>query len=154
MENALPLYLVCVDENPESLLALKLAGMKAHAGGGHVVLLHVLPPLDFTGAPGVDERMRSEQRMAAERLLADMAVEASAWCTPGVLLREGQVGEEILACAMEYMQAGMLVLGWPEAGSGRGRLLAWLVAQPASKLFMPLLLVPGHLTDQQLQALA
>ena len=70
-----------------------------------------------------------------------------------LLLREGAIGEEILAGVAEDPEINMLVLGMAHHTTARGKLAAWLAGQLGNKLFVPLLMVPGNLTDQQLEAL-
>ncbi len=147
-------YLVCVDSREESRVALRLACMKAAASGGSVDLLHVITPADFQTLGAIADRMREERRGEGEQLLKNLSEEANRYgITPSLLLREGAAGDEILAAAFEDPNINMIVIGIAQHGSGRGTLAAWLAGQLGSKLFVPLLMVPGNLTDQQLQAL-
>jgi nucleotide-binding universal stress UspA family protein len=148
-------FLVCVDQRPESKVALRLACMKAAARGGAVDILHVVPPADFQTLGSVAERMREERRGEAEQVLKTLADEAAAahGITPSLMLREGAAGEGILAAALEDADVNMLVIGIAQQSSGRGTLAAWLAGQLGVKLFIPLLMVPGNLTDQQLLSL-
>lgn len=149
-----PKYLVCVDSESESQVALRLACAKAAARAGTVNIIHVIPPADFQTLHAVADRMRAEQLAEAQALTARLAQEVLAHCgfTPGILLREGPIGEEILAAANEDVDATMMVLGVAEHHASRGKLTGWLATQLGTKLFIPLLLVPGNLTDQQLEA--
>lgn len=148
-------YLVCVDGAAESQTALNLACAKAVMRGMRVALLHVIPPMDFQALPGVAERMQGELRETAETMLARMAERAHAITggLPAILLREGEVGEEITAAAMEDPDVALLVLGVAEEAANRNRLLSWLAAQLGNRLLVPMLLVPGKLTDDQLRKL-
>lgn len=150
-----PKYLVCVDEKPESQVALRLACVKAAARGGTINLIHVVPPADFQTLHAVADRMNAERRAEAEALLQRLSAEAFAasGLVPVLILREGAIGEEIIAAALDHHDATMLVLGVGEHSASRGRLTAWLAAQLGSRLLIPLLLVPGNLTDQQLETL-
>lgn len=148
-------YLVCASDTPEARAALKLACLKAKSCGGLVDVLHVIPPADFQTLSGIADRMRDEQHEAAERLLQSIAEEAYDSCgiRPSLIVREGQIGDAIITVATEDPDIDMLVIGVSEA-KGRGTLVSWLAAQLGNRLPVPLLLVPGTLTDQQLQALA
>lgn len=147
-------YLVCVDNREESRVALRLACMKAVARGSRVGMLHVIPPGDFQTLGMVADRMREERHAEAEQLLTKLADEANTafGIRPSIMLREGIIGDEILATALEDPDVNMIVIGIAQA-TGRGTLAAWLAAQLGHKLFIPLLMVPGNLTDQQLQSL-
>lgn len=150
-----PKYLVCVDEREEARIGLRLAAAQAAARGGVIDILHIIPPADFQTLSGIAERMEQEQRAEAEKLMRGLSEEvfAQAGITPGQVIRQGAIGEEILAAAMADYDISMLVLGVAENTSGRGKLVSWLASQLGSKLFTPLLLVPGNLTDQQLRTL-
>jgi len=148
-------FLVCVDRGPEAKVALRLACLKALRRGGLVAMVHVIPPADFQTIHAVADRMRQERRQEAEHLLQSLADEAYAatGTHPEFILREGKTGDEILAAVMEDHDATMLVIGAAQQNSGRGTLAGWLASQLGSRLLIPLLLVPGNLTDQQIEAL-
>ncbi len=150
-----PRYLVCVDKRSESQVALRLASAKASARGGMLSLVHVIEKPDFQTLTGVADRMQAEQRAEAESLMQQMASEiyVKSGVTACIVLREGQIGEEILAYAAEEHDATMLVLGVAEHSASRGKLTGWLASQLGSRLLIPLLLVPGNLTDAQLENL-
>lgn len=150
-----PKYLVCVDSREECKAALRLACMKARARSGVVHLLHVIAPADFQTLGTIADRMREERQKEGEQLLKTLSDEAVAGfgITPTPLLREGAAGDEIVAAALEDHDIIMLVLGTAHHAHGRGKLALWLAGQLGSKLFVPLLMVPGNLTDQQLQNL-
>jgi len=148
-------HLVCVDAREESRVALRLACMKAQARGSAVDILHVIPPADFQTLGGVAERMREERVAEGEQLLKKLADEAVAnhGITPGLILREGAAGDEILGVVQGDTDINVLTIGVAPHSTGRGKLTAWLAAQLGSKLFIPLLMVPGNLTDEQLHGL-
>jgi len=150
-----PKHLVCVDSREESRVALRLACMKAQARGSAVNILHIIPPADFQTLGAIADRMREERRAEGEQLLKKLADVANAnhGITPGLILREGQAGDEILAVALEDPDINVLVIGVAPQSAGRGKLAAWLAGQLGSKLFIPLLMVPGNLTDEQLLSL-
>jgi nucleotide-binding universal stress UspA family protein len=148
-------YLVCVDNREESRVALRLACMKARVRGHRVTLLYVIAPSDFQTLGTVAERMREERMQEGQNLLNALAQEAitTYGVTPNTLLREGVVGEEIVATVNADPDINMIAIGVAHHISGRGTLTAWLAAQLGNKLFVPLMMIPGNLTDQQLQGL-
>lgn len=148
-------YLVCVDAREESKVGLRLACMKANARGSKVGILHVIPPADFQTLGAIADRMREERKREGEELLNTLAdiAHATYGVRPSMHLREGQTGDEILAAAMEDTDINMLVIGVANQSSSRGKLTAWLAGQLGGKLLVPLLMVPGNLTDQQLLTL-
>jgi nucleotide-binding universal stress UspA family protein len=150
-----PKYMVCVDLREESRVALRLACMKAVARGGSVSMIHVIAPADFQTLGAIADRMREERKSEGEQLLATLADEAFAnyGIRPSLILREGPTGDEIINASLEDHDVIMLVIGIASQSSGRGNLASWLAGQLGNKLLTPLLMVPGNLTQQQLQSL-
>jgi nucleotide-binding universal stress UspA family protein len=150
-------FLVCVSgsDNSASRVALRLACLRARKCGGLVDMLHVIEPLSADPLMGIGEKLREESRARAEALMQELCAEAhaTAGITPSILLREGNVAEEIVKAAMEDCDAHMLVLGVTQGSARQGKLVAWLAAQMGESLLVPLLLVPGNLTDQQIDEL-
>lgn len=148
-------YLVCVDNRDESLAALRLACMKAKVRNGSVEMLHIIPPADFQTLGMIADRMCEERRTEAELLLTRLQslAEEGFGIRPHYILREGSVGDEVVSTAMDDSDITMLVIGTAQQGTGRGSLASWLAAQLGDKLLVPLLMVPGNLTDYQLEKL-
>lgn len=148
-------FVVCVDKSDASRVALRFACIKAMKCDGVVDMLHVMEPPQSDALLGVTKAMRSEAREAGEALMQELCREANdiADIMPSIQLREGKVGEEIAKAAMEDPDAKMLVLG-VNSGSKRGKLIAHLSTQMAESLLIPVLLVPGNLTDQQIEELS
>ena len=150
-----PKYLVCIDGREESRTALRLACMKARARGSAVGMLHVITPADFQTLGAIADRMREERHREGEQLLQKLADEAATryGIAPTMVLREGQTGDEILTAVLEDPDINMIVIGVAQASNTRGKLAAWLASQLGGKLLIPLMMVPGNLTDQQLESL-
>lgn len=148
-------YLVCIDGRDECWAALRLACMKARVRGGKVDMLHVIPPADFQSLGGVAERMREERLAEGNTLLEKMAndVATAYGIAPQKILREGTPGEEIIKASLSDPNIITVVIGIAADHSGRGKLASWLAGQLGGKLLTPLLMVPGNLTDEQLQQL-
>lgn len=150
-------FLVCVDAREESLVALRFACLKASKSGATIKMLHVIPPSDMQGLLGVTERMRQERQQEAQATLARWR-EAVQEYGPASLLsevREGPVGDEVLHSVQQDVEVNIVILGVAPASQGnRGKLSGWLAGQLGNRLLVPLVLVPGNLTDQQLEALA
>ena len=149
-------FLVCVDKSPVSRVALHFACVKAKKRGGLVDMLHIMePPADFQGLAAVADKMREERREEAEELMQELAEDAGkAGIMPSILLREGSIGEAIIGAVQEDFDVKMLVLGAAPSNSGRGKLVGWLGNQLGDKLLIPLMLVPGNLTEQQIEELS
>lgn len=149
-------YLVCVDGRKECRVALRLACMKVQARSGNITLLNVVPPADFQTLGSIADRMRTERLQEGEALLASLSDEAirDFGITPTLLLLEGSAGEKIVETAMNDPNIVILVLGISlNQHTGVGKLSSWLISQLNATLLIPMLLVPGNLTDEQLSNL-
>jgi hypothetical protein len=152
---ASPKFLVCVDQHDESVAALKFACLKATTRGAIVDIIHILPPADFQTLGMVAERMSEERRTEGEQLLRRLSEEAQRlYGVPtGLILREGSAGDELIKVISEMQDVSVLIVGTAHHMKGRGKLAAWLAQQLGQKLFIPLLMVPGNLTEDQIRAL-
>ena len=148
-------FLVCVAHDKHSAVAARFAAMRAQNSGGGVALLHVTQPPEFQHWAAVGERMREETLDEAELLLDEMAgeVENLLGAKPSRHIREGRIGEEILAHIEESESIDLLVVGAAPPDDGHGSLISWLAGQLAGRLKIPLVIVPGNLSDQQLRDL-
>ncbi|MFC3675250.1 universal stress protein [Ferrovibrio xuzhouensis] len=148
-------FLVVVDDTQESRVALRYATRRARNIRCGVVLLRVVEPVDFQQWAGVAEIMRSEAHEAAEGLLQTLAeqVNKESGLMPELVIREGMVREEVLALIDADPDIRMLVLAAAPGGQGPGPLVTALAGQMAGDLSFPITVVPGSLTDEQIDRL-
>lgn len=148
-------FLVCVDERKESQMALRFACLKARKRNGVVEILHVVEKAEMQSLFRASAKMRHEKieeaRLMMERL-SQMAKNITGK-EPEILLKEGAIGDTIVKTAEDDNDVNMLVIG-VSPGSSRGSLVAWLSTQLGEKLLMPMMLVPGNMTDQQMMEIA
>jgi len=156
MSATLKKYLVCVDGSPNSEVALRFACALAKRRSGEVILLHILEPADFQTLFALADKILEEEKAKAEGLLQKLVQVAENYCgiTPTILLRVGRLGEEVIKAATEDADISMIVLGSAPARSEKGKLSSWLSTKLGETLLIPLLLVPGNLTDLQIEELA
>ena len=149
-------YLVCVDGSDASRVASRFACKKAIKNGGSVELLHIVSTADLQNLFGVMGKMREEQRQESEILLKAMSESAfqATGLTPSVQIREGRLGEEIINATLEDNNVNMLVVGVSPAASDRHTLANWLSEKLGDRLLIPVMLVPGNLTDLQMEELS
>lgn len=146
-------FLVCVDGSKDCRVAMRFACLRARNTDGYVVLLHVVEPEDFQHWVAVEKLMAEERRAEAEALLNELAAEVHdfAGFRPAVAVREGRRAEEILNLVEEDPSIDILVLGAAPEGEGSNELVRGLSAQLTKRLTIPLTIVPGNLTDAQLE---
>jgi nucleotide-binding universal stress UspA family protein len=149
-------FLVVVDQTPECRVALRFAARRAQHTGGIVTLLYVVLPADFQQWAGVERKMREEAHQEAERALHEAAktVNDIVGQTPELVIREGRPADEIRALVKEDRAISIMVLAAGTSKEGPGPLVS-LVAGPAANAYpIPVTVVPGSLTDEQVDALA
>lgn len=145
-------FLVVVDDSPERMVALRYACLRALRSGGRVALLRVIEPAEGAVWGGVEEMMRQERREHAERALNEIAAEVNAITggLPILLIREGVPRDELLALLNEDPRISVLVLASSPDSSGPGPLITSLTGRYASRVHVPITIVPGNITEEEL----
>lgn len=149
------IFLVVVDETDEMRVALRYAALRAFHTGGKVALLAVAEPAGIQQFAAIEARMEEEAREQAEQLLAKLSSEIKDVCgsTPILYLRSGRRGEELLALIDEEPSISVVVLGAGTGKEGPGPLITAMVSSSA-KLRVPVTIVPGGLSEEQIAAVA
>jgi hypothetical protein len=100
--------------------------------------------------------MKEERREEAEALLQKLAAEVTqmAGTMPIIYIREGRRRDELLAMIDEEKSISILVLAASTGSEGPGPLVSALTGKLASKLRIPITIVPGSLTEPQIDSLA
>lgn len=149
-------WLVVIDETEECDRALKFAGFRVRRTGGTVVLLNVIPPDTFQHWIGVENVMRAEAMRDAEKLLQDRKNELARLGDFRVetLIREGRPAEEVDALIEADKDIVILVLAAAASSEGPGPLVTSIASRGANALPIPVAIVPGNLTDEQIEALS
>jgi nucleotide-binding universal stress UspA family protein len=149
-------FLVVVDETPEHHLAVHYAARRAAHTGGRLALLNVIEPVEVQHWISVQELAQEERREAAEQLMQRLCDEIApiAGAMPVVYIREGRPQEQLLALIAEEPSISILVLGAGTGQSGPGPLMSYLTGKPAARLRIPITIVPGGLTLEQIDALS
>ena len=150
------IFLVVVDDTEEMRVALRYAALRAQHTGGKVALLYVIEPSDLQQWMAVESLMREERREAAEALLQRLSGEVAELCgsLPVVYIREGRTRDELLAMLAEEPGISILVLAAGTGPEGPGPLVTHLVGKMSGRMRVPITVVPGNLSDDQIAALA
>ncbi|AUN30928.1 universal stress protein [Niveispirillum cyanobacteriorum] len=149
------IFLVVVDETEEMTVALHYAARRARTTGGKVALLHVIPPSELQHWGAIEELMKQEQREEAEQLMQRLAKEVVdiAGSMPMLYIRDGQASEQLMKLIQEEPSISILVLAAGTGRGGPGPLISFVVGQMAGSLRIPVTVVPGYLSDEQLDAI-
>ena len=141
-------YLVIMDETSEALTALRFASRRAQHTGGQVHILALVPKQDFVAWGGVQATIEDEARSRAETLVADAAgtLFDEMGQRPVITVRMGDATREIRNYMLECPDLAMLVLG-AAANGAPGPLITHFAGADAGALPCPLTIVPGSLSD-------
>ena len=145
-------FLVVVDDTPERAVALRYASLRAARSGGRVALLRVVEPVEQAEWAGIGAMMQQERREEAETLLAGLAAQVKEITggLPVLIIREGQAAEELLDLLDEDPRISILVLATSTMGRGPGPLITALTGKMAGRLGVPMTIVPGGMSEQEL----
>ena len=148
-------FLVIVDRTEELKVALRFACRRARHTGGRVALLCVVEPVEGMHLMAVEKLMESESREEAEQKLQELSAKVVEWTgqMPAVHIREGRPLDELLTLIDEDPSISILVLAADPGPKGPGPLISALTGKHVAKLRVPLTIVPGNLTDEQLDLL-
>jgi nucleotide-binding universal stress UspA family protein len=148
------IFLVVVDESEEMQNALRYASRRARKTDGRVALLYVIEPAEFQHWLGVERVMQDEARQQAEQTLQALAakVQEATGKRPILHVREGRRRDELLALIEEEPSISLLVLGMATGREGPGPLVTYLVSQMVGQMRVPVTLVPGQLTEEEIEA--
>jgi nucleotide-binding universal stress UspA family protein len=149
-------FLVVVDESPELANALHYACRRAKRTGGRVAMLYVMEPPEGQQWGAVVDLMRQEARQHAEEVLNRYADTAASMTgqPPTIHIREGKSRDELLKLIAEDRSISVLVLGSSKSGEGPGPLVTALTGKLGSQLRIPLTIVPGALTEAEIDAIS
>ena len=149
-------FLVVVDETEEMKVALRFACLRARRTGGRVALLYVIEPAEFQHWMAVGDLMREEARSEGEQLLQRLAalVNELVGTIPVLYVREGKVRDQLFKLLDEEPRISVLVLGANTGSRGPGPLVSALTGKMIGKLRVPITVVPGNLSDEEIDSVS
>ncbi|KKB07872.1 universal stress protein [Devosia chinhatensis] len=146
-------FLVVIDETEECDRALTFAAFRTKRTGGTVVLMSVVAQPEFIGM-GVEDVLRAEaveeaernldMRLARVREIGDVRAES--------VIREGNGAEQIEDVIARDKDIAILVLAASKSPEGPGPLVTHFAAR-ANVLPIPLTIVPGRMSDEEIIAI-
>jgi hypothetical protein len=150
------IFLVVVDESPEMPVALYYASRRAQRTGGRVALLRVIPPHESHGLASVEALMREEAQQEAQQLLQRLAktVVDEIGKLPVIYMKEGSARDELIELLANDPSISILVLAASTGPEGPGPLISFLASKGMAKLRVPVTIVPGNLTHEQIDAIS
>ena len=145
-------FLAIVDDTPECAIALSFAARRAAHTGGAGVLLFVNEPEAPQGFAGVEDIIRAEAREQAPATLAKFAarVRNLSNLDPEMVIREGKPGEEVRNLIESDEDRAVLVLAAGTGSEGPGPLVTAIAGRGAGSFPVPITIVPGTLSEEQI----
>lgn len=151
-----PKVMVVIDDSPECDRALYYASRRALRVGATVLMLRVIEIRDRNPQwLGVADIMRAEAHEEANAVLDRHAARSSSitGVMPQRVIREGDKAQEVLNLIEDDEDIAALVLAAATSKEGPGPLVSSL-AKNAGDFPIPIAIVPGHLSDEELDALS
>ena len=149
--------LVVVDDTPECRKAVRYASRRAQGSGGSLLLLRVVDSrTELAHWITVEERMKEEAFANAEELLENIGSEINnlAGILPAVAIRSGKLQDEILSQIKADPAISVLVLAAAPGTEGPGPLVTALAGTLSGEMRIPVTVVPGNLSDEEIDQLA
>ena len=151
-----PKFLVVIDDSPECDRAIYFAARRCARIGASLLMCRVIGTMDRNQQwLGVADIMKQEAQDEARTVLAQAAARAKsiAGITAEQVIREGEISDEILKLIDEDEDIVILILAAATGKDGPGPLVTDL-GKTAGAFPIPVAIVPGHLSDENLDALA
>ena len=145
-------FLVCVDSSDECKAALRFACMRAKNTKGSVILLYVIEPQDLMHFVGVENIMKSEAYAKADEILKSLKseVDINFGLNIECKIEKGHKFDKIVDFINQDDTISILVLGAAPEGKGSNDLVQKFSMELTTSIHIPLTVVPGNLTDEEL----
>jgi len=135
-------FLVVIDDTPECDRAVYYGSRRAARTNAKLTMLTVIPVGEVNQQwLGVGDLMRAEAHNIAG-------------IDPERIVREGNKADEVLKAIDEDEDIAVLVLAAGTGKEGPGPLVSSIVATGSASFPIPITIVPGSLSDEELDALA
>jgi hypothetical protein len=149
-------FLILLDDTPEMLNAMRYAALRAARTGGGVEMLAVISPQEFQHFLGVADVMRAEahEKVEAHFQIFKDRMEKHEGITPKLTIREGDAVDAIVEHIKSDPEIAVLVLGAGVDKAGPGPLVAALTGRRMGDLRVPITIVPGSMSKEDIVAAA
>ena len=149
------LFLVVADDSKELHQALYYAARRAATAGGEVALFRCIEPIEGQLWGGVTEIMEAEAEQDSKNLLQEL----SEYCEnlgapkPKTFVRKGILHEQLFNLIDKEKAIRVLVLGVSTEHGNPGPLINYVINKGSNECRVPITIIPGNLTDDQIDAL-
>lgn len=148
-------FMVVIDETEEVEAALRFACRRARNTGGRVALFAAAQPPEFQHWMFVGNLMQEEAREDVEQRLQQhaAAVHKCSGEMPEIFVRDGDTVDTLLELLDEDDGISVIVLAASASDRGPGPLVEALTGRYAGKLRVPVTIVPGNLSIDEIDGL-
>lgn len=145
--------LVLVNGELTTRAAVAWAAHWCNRTGDGIVLFHVIEPDHAMGFGVMQDLMRAEQWQAAERMLATFSsyAEKLTGRAPEHMVREGPLKETVREVLKSEPNLSLLVIAASHREAGPAPLIGYLASRMGSRVQVPMVLVPGSLTGDEIE---
>ncbi len=145
-------FLVIADDTPEFKKVLRLASLRAKKVGGNIVMMRIIRPSEFQHWMAVRDIMEEEAMQEAQVMMdkfAEEIKEISGLDCEQVICK-GEPGEVIAEYIKKDQDIHMLALGANVDGDP-GPLIKAFREELLNVLHMPVLVIPGNMTEAEIE---
>ncbi|MFK7866627.1 MAG: universal stress protein [Alphaproteobacteria bacterium] len=153
-------FLVVVDDSDEMFKALHYAALRAKHTGGTLVLLYIQEPPEYSHWLGVESMIQQEGAEQATARLQEVAMKAKKITgeMPEMIAREGDKPQAMLNLLKEDQTISIVVLGANHSSNnktdGQGPILNHFLGRNGNALPVPITVIPGDLSFEQIDRIA
>ena len=149
------LFLVVADDSKELHQALYYAAGRAATAGGEIALFRCIEPIEGQLWGGVTEIMEAETEQASKTLLKNLSdyCEKLGAPKPRTFVKKGIIHEELFNLINTEQSIRVLVLGVSTEHGNPGPLINYIINKGSNQCRVPITIVPGNLSDQQIDTL-
>ncbi len=148
-------YLVVVDDSEEARVALRFAARRAGKTKGRVEIIGIIDTQDFVQWGGVQSAMEEEQKLRIQGVVSaavgDLLDESGIEST--IIVVQGEPSRTLRDYIAQRHDISALVLGAAPSGHP-GPLVASFCGGDAGKLSVPVMVIPGSMSDERLEELS
>ena len=149
------LFLVVADNSKELHQALYYAARRAATAGGEIALFRCIEPIEGQLWGGVTEIMEAETEQASKALLQELSdyCEKLGAPKPRTFVKKGIIHEELFNLINSEQSIRVLVLGVSTEHGNPGPLINYIINKGSNECRVPITIVPGNLSDEQIDSL-
>lgn len=148
-------YMIIADGSEEFAIASHYAARIALSRRAAVAIAHITDLNEFVHWGKVEAMMRHDLRNQAEKEIWQVAktINEDYELYPSLYIREGQVAEKIIEIIEEDKTIRALILASNNNSNNPGPLISYFTGKGMNKLKIPMIIVPGHLDREAVNAI-